>query len=44
MEYSYDEELDCNLEEKEIFDEKLKEYLEDVLTNFNMEEEIDNEQ
>ena len=40
MEYSYEEELDCNLEEQEIFNEKLKDSLED---NFNMEEELDNE-
>ena len=40
MEDSYEEELDCNFEEKEIFDKKLEEELEDTLTDFNMEEDI----
>ena len=43
MEYSYEEELDCNIKEKEIFDEKLKDDLENTLIDFSMEEEIDNE-
>ena len=43
MEYSYEEELDCNPEDKEIFDKKLEEDLENTLINFSMEEEIDNE-
>ena len=43
MEYTYEEELDCNPEDKEIFDKKLEGNLEDTLIDFSMEEEIDNE-